>query len=181
MKDRPNDLILLAGRILTVFLQAVMIFGGIVLVGVLGAIVLYRDSFLAEYVADSGNAAATFPVAALLGVFAIGLVIVAALFVFFGNLRKIITTVGEGDPFQPANADRLGQMGWLMLGVQLLFIPATAFGKKLAEIADEAKEASMMVDSSLDVTGILLVVILFILARVFRHGAAMRDDLEGTV
>ena len=29
--------------------------------------------------------------------------------------------------------------------------------------------------------GILLVLILFILARVFRHGAAMREDLEGTV
>jgi Fe-S cluster assembly ATPase SufC len=33
----------------------------------------------------------------------------------------------------------------------------------------------------LDMTGILLVIILFILARVFRHGAAMREDLEGTV
>ena len=30
-------------------------------------------------------------------------------------------------------------------------------------------------------TAWLLVVILFILARVFRHGAAMREDLEGTV
>ena len=29
--------------------------------------------------------------------------------------------------------------------------------------------------------GILMVIILFILARVFRHGAAMREDLEGTV
>ena len=28
---------------------------------------------------------------------------------------------------------------------------------------------------------ILLVIILFILARVFRHGASMRADLEGTV
>ena len=30
-------------------------------------------------------------------------------------------------------------------------------------------------------SGILMVLVLFILARVFRHGAAMREDLEGTV
>ena len=32
-----------------------------------------------------------------------------------------------------------------------------------------------------DLTGFLIVLVLFILARVFRHGAAMREDLEGTV
>ena len=37
------------------------------------------------------------------------------------------------------------------------------------------------VDAGLDVSGILLVVILFILARVFRHGTTMREELEGTV
>jgi hypothetical protein len=30
-------------------------------------------------------------------------------------------------------------------------------------------------------SGLLLVLVLFILARVFRVGAAMRDDLEGTI
>ena len=37
------------------------------------------------------------------------------------------------------------------------------------------------IDAGLDLSGIVLVVVLFILARVFRHGAAMRADLEGTV
>ena len=36
-------------------------------------------------------------------------------------------------------------------------------------------------DGGFDMTALLLTVILFILARVFRHGAAMREDLEGTV
>ena len=31
------------------------------------------------------------------------------------------------------------------------------------------------------VSVVLMVIVLFILARVFKHGAAMREDLEGTV
>ena len=111
----------------------------------------------------------------------IGLAIVAMLFVFFGSLRKIINTVGEGDPFAPANANRLSLMGWLMLGVQLLLIPALGLGLLLAKYADEMEHSSITIDAGLDMEGILLVIILFILSRVFRHGAAMREDLEGTV
>jgi hypothetical protein len=115
------------------------------------------------------------------GVMLIGLAIVLMLFVFFGTLRKIIATVGEGDPFAPENADRLSLMGWLMLGVQLALIPATALGIALARFASQFEDAHFTVDGGLDIEGILLVIILFILARVFRHGAAMREDLEGTV
>ena len=37
------------------------------------------------------------------------------------------------------------------------------------------------VDVGLDGGGILLILVLFILARVFRQGSAMREELEGTV
>ena len=43
------------------------------------------------------------------------------------------------------------------------------------------ENADITIDAGLDIEGILLALILFILARVFRHGARMRDDLEGTV
>ena len=36
-------------------------------------------------------------------------------------------------------------------------------------------------EASFDFGGLILILTLFILARVFRHGAAMREDLEGTV
>jgi len=39
----------------------------------------------------------------------------------------------------------------------------------------------MNIDGGLDGGSILLILILFILARVFREGARMRDELEGTV
>jgi hypothetical protein len=37
------------------------------------------------------------------------------------------------------------------------------------------------VEGGVDFGGIILVLTLFVLARVFKHGAAMREDLEGTV
>ena len=116
-----------------------------------------------------------------------GLAILGMLFVFFGKLRRIIGTVGEGDPFQPENATRLSQMGWLMLGTQLAIIPAGFIAIQLTRYADAIEKTGVenfhfsMGNGDLDMTALLLVVILFILARVFRHGAAMREDLEGTV
>ena len=46
-------------------------------------------------------------------------------------------------------------------------------------LADE--NADFTVDAGFDLTTVLVIVVLFILARVFKHGAQMRDDLEGTV
>ncbi len=180
--DRTSDLLLLAGKIITVFMQAAMAFGATALIIGAGALLFYRDTLQAEYIADSSNPDAVFPIAAILGVMLIGLVIVAALFVFFGKLRQIINTVGEGDPFVPDNADRLSLMAWLMLGIQLLILPAFALALELAKVADQFGEGiDLDVDGGFDLSGILLIIILFILARVFRHGAAMREDLEGTV
>jgi hypothetical protein len=181
MRDKPNDLLLLAGKVLAVFMQIAMAVGACALVVASIALLFYRDTLIAEYAADVGDPTAVFPVFALLGVMLIGIALVAALFVFFGKLRQIIGTVGEGDPFQPANAERLSIMAWLMLGVQLLMLPATALGIQLARFADELDDVNVTVDGGFDLTGILIVILLFILARVFKHGAAMREDLEGTV
>ena len=181
MSDKPNDLLLLAGKVITVFMQGAMAIGAVALTIGSGAVLVMQDTITAEFIADTGNPDAVFPVYALLGVMLIGLAIVAGLFAFFGRLRQIINTVGEGDPFAPANADRLNQMAWLMLGVQLLTLPAIPLALRLVEVADEYGEGvDVSLDGGLDLSGILMVIVLFILARVFRRGAAMRDDLEGT-
>ena len=48
-------------------------------------------------------------------------------------------------------------------------------------IRDKDPGDTFVVDSGFDVNGLLLMLILFILARVFRKGADMRAELEGTV
>jgi len=103
------------------------------------------------------------------------------LFRLFQLLKRIVDTVGEGDPFVPENARRLTQMAWLSLGVQLAALPIGAIGLWIEEVTEGKGGADITVDSGLSGNGLLLMLILFILARVFRQGAAMRAELEGTV
>ncbi|WP_057881956.1 DUF2975 domain-containing protein [Tsuneonella troitsensis] len=117
-----------------------------------------------------------------LGLMFVGLAAFLALMIWFlVLLRRIVNTVGEGDPFVPENADRLSRMGWIAVGTQLLAIPMGAMVLWLAEVFKEADDIHVDADMGIDGGAIVLILVLFILARVFRRGAAMREDLEGTV
>ncbi|ANU06514.1 DUF2975 domain-containing protein [Paraurantiacibacter namhicola] len=97
---------------------------------------------------------------------------------FFRHMLGIVNSVAEGDPFAPANADRLTGMAWLMLAINVLVLPIAGLGVWMAKTLGEDPGT---VDASVDLGGIVLILTLFILARVFRHGTALREDLEGTV
>ena len=87
---------------------------------------------------------------------------------FLRILRQIVRTVALGTPFVAENADRLVWMGSLALALKGVAVAERLMlgdGRVIA-----APEG-----------GILLALTLFILARVFRQGAAMRADLEGTI
>jgi hypothetical protein len=72
------------------------------------------------------------------------------------------------------------QMGWLWIAGQLMLIP---IGGILAWLAPYLEKLGERVDLDLGLhpAALLLILILFILARVFERGAAMQTDLEGTV
>lgn len=112
----------------------------------------------------------------VLGAVAVSIVMLTLYLFFTLNLSRIVATVGTGDPFQPENADRLDHMAWLTLAVQGCMI---ALAPMVAVIASRLDEGHGNLDVSF--SGFLLALVLFILARVFRRGAEMRDDLEGTV
>jgi MFS family permease len=97
---------------------------------------------------------------------------------FVVRLRQIIDTVGEGDPFQAANGERLTRMAWLALIGQILAMIAGAIG---GWIHVHGGHGRFDLDVDVSLTGFFIAVLLFILARVFRKGAEMRDELEGTV
>lgn len=90
-------------------------------------------------------------------------------------LRAILRTVEDGDSFVPANATRIRTIGWMLLVIQLADL---GFG--LASIAARALHIDYL-DWQPSFTGWLAILIAFVLAQVFEHGAAMRDDLDGTV
>lgn len=181
MTNRTKDPLLLAGRIIATLMQAAMALGIVALAVTTPAVIFFSGKIVEEYARQVNDPAAVFPVAAMVGILLIGIAILAAMFVFFGKLRRIIRTVGEGDPFEPENAQRLNLMAWLALGAQVLILPATPLATYIASYVNEMEDAHLSIDGGIDLSGILLVIILFILARVFRHGAAMREDLEGTV
>lgn len=91
------------------------------------------------------------------------------------ELRAILDTVERGDPFDRVNAARLRTIGWMLLVIQLadLIFGATRVIAKLLHIDYAGWQPN--------VTGWLAVLVAFVLAQVFERGAAMRDDLDGTV
>ncbi len=113
--------------------------------------------------------------AALLG---FGLVTLLGSAYFLKQLLDIVGSVAAGDPFAPANADRLTRMAWTVLGIQLLAVPLGLLQYRLQDVL--ALEDAIFAISFAD-NGLVLALVLFILARVFRHGATMREELEGTI
>lgn len=105
-------------------------------------------------------------------------VILGMVFALLLSLRRIVDTVGAGDPFVPENARRLQAMAWQMV-VLTLAIPAVP--AVVSWINALLREPGVAESFDFQPDGLLLALVLFILARVFRQGAAMRTDLEGTV
>lgn len=181
MYAKPNDLLLLAGKVLTILMQGALALGAILIAIAAPLMLIFNEKVSVAFAEKVGEVSGGTFIAITLGLMAIAFGIIAAAFIFFGKLRAIIGSVGEGDPFAPENADRLNLMAWLLLGIQVLMIPAMGIGLMFAKWADSVENAEITIDAGLDIEGILMVIVLFILARVFKHGAAMRDDLEGTV
>ena len=106
----------------------------------------------------------------------VGIASVPVAYVILSRLRAIVDTVRDGDPFVTANARRLQTIAWATLGLELLHL---AVGAVAATSGSSAQPLD--VDWSFSVTPWVAVLLLFVLARVFDHGARMRADLEGTV
>lgn len=185
MAQTFKDPLLSIARGVIFIVQAVLAFAAVMLTVGAPLVVFLQERITAELRAEYGDPAAQFPVLALTGLLLLALLVVGLSWLFLRHLRRIIDTVGDGDPFVPANAERLTAMAWLMLAVQALAIPLGALGLYIGTFSEYigtfSDNPNVLADIDLDLSGIVLVVTLFILARVFRLGAAMRDDLEGTV
>jgi hypothetical protein len=90
-------------------------------------------------------------------------------------LAAIVASAGAGDPFVAANVRWLRYMGWCLLLLQLLVIPGYLIGICFPAMGPAAPHPDI------SIAGWLSVLMIFVLARVFATGSAMRDDLEGTV
>lgn len=93
----------------------------------------------------------------------------------FKSIVAILQTAKAGDPFVAENAPRLRAVGWSLLAIQLIDLVAGMLMMRFSEMTGEYWGWSFAV------TGWLAALLMFVLARIFEHGAKMRDELEGTV
>lgn len=108
-------------------------------------------------------------------VMVVGIACVPLYHTILTRLLAIVGTVGQGDPFVAENASRLMICAWALLILQLLRIVVSI-------IANSVETEKLRIDvEAFSLTGWLSVLLLFVLAQVFREGARMRSDLAGTV
>jgi len=172
-----DDTLLKIGKVIALLLQGFCVLGGGVFLLVIVFVALVSAGMLGNK--ESLPDIAQYP----LLVTGIGITVIAnfaAMFVFFGKMRTLIESARMGDPFIPENAQRLNMMAWLLLGSQVLTVIVGEIRVYAAGLLNPQAKTGFDIDPN-DFTGFLIVLVLFILARVFKHGAAMREDLEGTV
>ena len=88
-----------------------------------------------------------------------------------------IVKSAQTDPFVEDNARRLNQIGWLLVAMQIVGLTA---GMIIAMFPQPVRD-HVQTGFDLSPIGILAVLLIFVLAQIFRRGAQMRAELEGTV
>lgn len=178
MQKSSGDLLLTSARVLVILFNIVLIFS-LVMIGLgIGALLTVGRGEVFDRIAAAGA-----PDEAYWLVIAAFVLIMAAIALavrFFQALHEIIKSVDDGEPFDPANAWRLRRMGWLALAGQCIFVPVGAIAAWLTPYLERLGE-QVDFDIGLDPGALLLILVLFILARVFERGTELRSEVEGTV
>lgn len=120
----------------------------------------------------------------LVGAVLVAAMLMAGIWFFLRELAAIVASVAAGNPLSTANAERLHRMSIAVVCYELL----ANFGDLIAGFDDGYAGRPLPVETAIpntgyvfEFSGLLLIITLFILARVFRIGAQMHADLEGTV
>jgi hypothetical protein len=90
-------------------------------------------------------------------------------------LADVIASTAAGDPFHAANAERLQVMAWCLLALQLCEIPGALIASGFPELGAAGPSGAV------SIAGWMSVLLVFVLARVFAAGAAMRAELETVI
>jgi hypothetical protein len=113
-----------------------------------------------------------------LAAFAGAIVALALIHFILRALRRVVASASAGDPFIEANAAELVRVAWLLLGVEVIAALIKPMVYLLAPDAVRAKVHDLV---HISVTGLFAVLLIFVLAQVFRRGSEMRAELAGTI
>ena len=110
-----------------------------------------------------------------------GLISVILILFMIRATSGIVDTAIAGDPFVGGNADRLNRIGFLLLGLMAVQLLTLIFVTGIAPESVDNPHFHISGGSEPDPVGMLAILLIFVLARIFKHGAKMRDELEGMV
>ncbi|MEC7289297.1 MAG: DUF2975 domain-containing protein [Pseudomonadota bacterium] len=174
-EPRKNSMAAFLSTIVTVIFWLAIVLGGflfiVLSIGLLGSLNGGElDLPLVEARADGVPAGRL--VAALVGlaVFAPGIAYICA------QLRRILSTLAEGDPFVPENAPRLTRIA---IAIGLIEIIRMCSVLLLAATVDLGEGYVANININLAVWG--AVIVLFILAQVFKEGTRLREEEKMTI
>jgi hypothetical protein len=172
-----RDPLLTAARLIITLMLGLLALAGVGLLLGMPVVLAMQSTVLAKLAQHAGHAVGADIVAGIGATMALLAVISGLACWFLLVLRRIIDSVATGDTFAAINAERLTRMGWLTVAIQVLAIPVGA----LANWVDLAVRGNGRPEFGIGLGGVLMALLLFVLARVFREGTRMREDLEGTV
>ena len=89
------------------------------------------------------------------------------------SLRQIFTTLTAGDPFHPTNVGRLRLIGLMLAALEIGRYCVWGLSPFLPWIKDVKPDFSL--------TAWFSVLVVFVLAEVFREGARLRREAELTI
>jgi hypothetical protein len=115
-------------------------------------------------------------IAGMRSIMVIGIAAVPLAYVVLRQLLRIVKSVRAGEPFTGENAGRLRTIAWALLALELLHVGVVAIASAVA-----TRELPLRIGDNFSVTGWLAILLLFVLAEVFREGSRMREELDGTI
>jgi Protein of unknown function (DUF2975) len=175
-RAQPSDPLLRATRLLLTIAMGIAAVAGVALVAGIPLEWIFSDRIAARLTQEGVRYSSRGVLTAITSLLAMGAILMAMAFVFLRKLIAIIDTVGAGSPFTPENAARLRTMGWLALAYLVLSLLSTP-----AELWLRHALPGSHIEISFDFGALIAALLLFILARVFDHGARLEQDVEGTV
>lgn len=111
------------------------------------------------------------------GVLAAGALYLGGLVFIVGRLKRVFTTLTQGDPFQPENVRRLRSIGFVLGGIELLSYAVRA----VLSWWDQQGVQFRQVGEDFNLTIWFAVLVVLVLAEVFREGARLRREAELTI
>ena len=89
------------------------------------------------------------------------------------SLRRIFATLTAGDPFHPDNVNRLRLIGLMLAGLEIGRYAVWVLSRLLPQVD--------RVEPNFNLTAWFSVLVVFVLAEVFREGARLRREAELTI